>query len=176
MRWLVLVIALCGTAHAQAPGETPPRPEGSHKSILSAYLVTAAATTLPLTVAAIGAPDNEYNHPTRAAVFGSLGIAAAVLGPTAGHWYAGEGMTTGLALRLTGAAGVGALVLADPHGQNLGLLITGGVVCAGLWEVGAIWDLATVPRAVRHYNRQRDLQIAPMAAPHTTGLALAGTF
>src|SRR5262245_38985247 len=179
MRALLLIVALCGVAHAQAPGEKPvlPRDDADDKSIATAYLTSVAATTLPLAVFVIGAPENERAHPTRAAVFGSLGIAALVLGPSAGHWYAHRTITTGLVLRGVAAAGIATLAIADPHGENLGALIVGGVAAVGTWEVGVIWDFATLPRSVRRYNRERrQLQLAPLVAPSTTGLALAGTF
>jgi hypothetical protein len=56
-------------------------------------------------------------------------------------------------------------------------LIVGGITGLGLYEAGAIWDLVTLPRSVRRYNkRQLDLQLAPLVTHETTGLSLAGTF
>ena len=89
----------------------------------------------------------------------------------------GEGVTTGLALRLTGAAVIGALAISDPHAEHLGVLIVGGMTGAGLYEAGFIYDLVTLPRSVRRYNkRQFEVQLAPMVTHGTTGLSLAGTF
>jgi hypothetical protein len=174
MRSLVFVIALCETAYAQAPGETPPRSDES-KSIASAYMLTLAATAVPVAVAALGIPEGEQAHPYRAAALGTIGLAGLVLGPSAGHWYAGHKLTTGLVLRLGAAAGFATLTIKNPGNDEIGFIIVGSIVTAGLWEVGLIWDLATLPRAVRSHNNRR-LQVAPLVAPNATGLALAGTF
>jgi len=184
MRCLLLLLVLSGTAYAQAPGELPPQavqfdpapaPPPQTKSLASAYLVTIAATSIPVTISALASDNIDDHHPGQQAAFGIIGLGALLLGPSAGHWYVGEGLTTGLSLRVTGAAGIGMLVLTDPHANNPGLLITGGIVSVGLIEAGMIWDLVTLPRSVRRYN-QRQLQLAPMAGQGTTGLSLAGTF
>jgi hypothetical protein len=181
MRWLILMIALCGTAHAQTPGEASPQSEPDSKSVAGAYALTVMATMVPLTVGVMGAEETSDDHPNRQAMFTGLGVAALVLGPSAGHWYVGEGITTGLVIRTAAAAGIGAIALAAPprmteKSSPSGLVIAGLIMGVGAWETGLIWDLATVPRSVHRYNKRHQLQLAPMAAPHTTGLALAGTF
>ncbi|HTL35733.1 MAG TPA: hypothetical protein VL326_21535 [Kofleriaceae bacterium] len=191
MRTLLVLLLLSGTAFAQAPGETqqlqidpmyrkeidPAVPPKNAKSFLGAYLVTVAATSVPVVIGALSEPEDGQSATPLQTTFGVVGIAGLVLGPSAGHWYLGEGVTTGLALRLTGAAVIGGLAISDPHAEHLGVLIVGGITGLGLYEAGAIWDLVTLPRSVRRYNkRQLDLQLAPLVTHETTGLSLAGTF
>lgn len=171
MKSLLLVIAVCSTAYAQAPGETPVVRPARHKSLLDAYLITWAATAAPVVAAAI---VGENGPRTTANVTGAIACAALVLGPSAGHWYAGHYVTTGLVLRATAAVGVAGLVVTDPHAQNLGLLIVGGTMAVGLWEAGTIVDLATLPRAIRRANA--NVQLVPILTHETQGLALAGSF
>jgi hypothetical protein len=185
MRYLLVLVLLGGTAFAQAPGDAPlrdpaaldPPPTAKTKSTAEAYLVTIAATTVPIALSALAEPDDASKATTFQNALGVVGIAGMLLGPSAGHWYLGEGVTTGLALRLTGAAVIGGLVLGDPHANHVGVLIVGGIAGVGLWETGTIWDLVTLPRSVRRYNkRQIEMQLAPMVAPGTTGLSVAGRF
>jgi hypothetical protein len=186
MRTLLILVLLSGTAFAQAPGAAPTidplfskevdSPEGPPKNLLSAYLITVASTSVPVMLGALAAPDDGHQATTFQNAMGIVGIAGMVLGPSAGHWYAGEGVTTGLALRLTGAAVIGGLVVGDPHANHVGMLIVGGITGVGLWEAGVIWDLATLPRSVRRYNKQHQVQLAPMAITSGSGLSVAGTF
>jgi hypothetical protein len=185
MRSLLIVIALCSTAYAQAPGELPRDPyyvkevdspaPPEKKSLASAYLVMVASTSVPVALAGLSAPDDGAKATTFQNAMGVVGIAGMVLGPSAGHWYVGEGVTTGLTLRLVGTAGLAAIAMGDPNMSHLGVWIAGGLTCVGIYEAGFIWDLVTLPRSVRQYNK-RQLQLAPMAGNGTTGLSLAGTF
>src|SRR4051812_46666171 len=90
-----LVIASMFAAHvaaAQPPGEVAPVEREGEKSVASAYLVTLGATSGPCVAGAILGADA---HGAREAAGGMLCTAGLVLGPTAGHWYAGERITTG---------------------------------------------------------------------------------
>ncbi len=170
MRALVIVVVLFArTAAAQAPGDTPPAPDGD-KSLLSAYLVTVAATSGPFIAGALLAPDSN-DRTWRAPAAGVLGIAGAILGPSAGPWYAGEGLTTGLELRLGAGAIVATLAIRDPHLDHPVETVGGLLGAAGLWEVGVVWDAVTLPRAVRRANRR---VVAPIFTG--TGFAVAGSF
>ena len=107
-----------------------------------------------------------------------VGIAGMVLGPSAGHWYAGEGVTTGLLLRGGAAVATGALVLGDPHLERPAPTLLGLLGAVGVWEVGVIWDAWTLPRAIRRHNRALEVQVAPLVTTHgvTPGVTLAGRF
>ena len=39
--------------------------------------------------------------------------------------------------------------------------LVGVTAAGGLWGTGALWDLVTLPRSVRRYNREHALVIAP---------------
>ena len=171
MRRLVVtaIVLAAHTAAAQAPGDTPPAPEAD-KSLLSGYLITIAATSGPFVAAALIDPD-ERGHGWRGPAVGGLTIAGMILGPSAGHWYAGEGLTTGLELRLGAGAVVATLVVRDPHFDRPVETLGGLFGVAAMWEVGVIWDAVTLPRAIRRANHRA---IAPVFTG--TGFALAGTF
>ncbi len=157
MRWIVLC-ALAATRIAAADPE-------SGKSLVDAYLVTLAATSGPAVAGALIMGDEQ--HGPRATTGGLLMTAGLVLGPSAGQWYAGEGVTTGLALRFVAAAGVATLAVGDPHGVHVETYF-GLVAALGLWETGVVWDLVTLPRAVRR------TRITPVVTP--SGVAIAGAF
>jgi hypothetical protein len=123
---------------------------------------------------------------TAALVGGSLAL---VVGPSAGHWYAGKPVTTGMVLR---AVGVGAAILsankaaeclAEACGDNVGelagtVLVTG----LGLVVVGTVWDLVTADDEAAAWNRRHglDVDVAPtvIGTAHglAPGLARAGRF
>jgi len=176
MRILALAIIFSASAaRAQAPGETEAR-EPARKSLLSAYLVSVGATSIPIAVGALAAGDREEGP--RAAAFGMIGCAALVFGPSAGHWYVGQVVTPGLVMRLGAAGGVVAVAVAYPHDE--GPLIVGLMGAVALWETGVIWDAVTLPRAVRRYNKRHELQIAPLVSSASqgpvTGFAIGGEF
>ena len=116
--------------------------------------------------------------------------AAALLLPSAGHWYAGRALTTGMGIRLAGMAVFYGGVAYFAHnfafesangGESLGLAIAvTGLAGVGL---GALWDIGTAAGEVERYNARHhtSLQLAPTALRAPTGatvpgLALAGTF
>jgi len=158
MRALLILVLLGGAAAAD------PAPEGS-RDLLDAYLVTVAATSGPAITGAIIA--GEQDHGTRATVGGIIGLAGLTLGPSAGHWYCGEGVTPGLVMRVGAFVGIAGLAVADPHGEN-GLTWLGIFSAAGLFATGMIWDGVTLPRAVRRTH------VVPVITGN--GLALAGRF
>lgn len=173
LRWfsvVVATIAVAGSAAAQ-PADAP-APDRADKSLWSAYLLTAGATTMPMALIAV------FGEGKGEAITGSIAIAGMVLGPSAGHWYVGRPFTTGLVLRAGSAVAVGALVAYDPHLDHPVTSIAGLLGAVALWEVGVIWDLVTLPRAVRRHNKRRRLQLVPMASDRgpVAGLAVAGSF
>ena len=116
------------------------------------------------------------------------GSAVIVFGPSLGNWYAHQGWSTGLAMRLGGglAMGVGASLIAAglfrsdaTTGVGLGI----GLAGAGLFVTGIGFDLWEAHRAVEAYNRRHAaprITVAPMLARaggvHRTGLAVVAIF
>jgi hypothetical protein len=182
MRYLVLAFAIVmSSTEARAEEASPPilsaHAAPQPKRIRDAYLVSWAATALPLVASVLIA--GEEGNGARGAIGGTLGITAMIVGPSAGHWYAGRTWTTGLKLRLAGGAIVGAMVLGEQYRPlDTGTVITGLLTAVALWEVGVIWDVVTIPRAVRRHNREqaRAFAIAPFATERSAGLGIAGAF
>ncbi|HTL35734.1 MAG TPA: hypothetical protein VL326_21540 [Kofleriaceae bacterium] len=172
MRWLVILALLGGTAYGQAPTEATQKP--GLKSARTARVITLAATAIPAAVIWF-TPDDR--NATWDDVVGLSACATFLIAPSAGHWYAGEGVTTGLALRLTGATVLTATFLGDPREQRNLTMVTaiGGVTGVSLAVAGAIWDYATVDDAVRRLNA-REYQLAPIASHNMTGLSVVGRF
>ena len=174
---VVVVLSSSAAARADAPGETAPVdvPRArEHKRLSSAFLVTLAATSAPLMLSAIGGEMCESD--ACAAPFGIIGMAGMVLGPSAGHWYAGEGVTTGLVLRGSAVTGMIFLALRDPYLDDPVLTIGGLIAAVGVWETGVIWDLVTLPRAVRRHNQRIDMLVTPVVTDRSAGLALSGAW
>jgi hypothetical protein len=120
----------------------------------------------------------------------SVGAAALFLGPSIGHLYADQIATPGLALR----------ALAIPVGL-LGLWKASAVECtsvrlsdgdcpaseptegtgyflgaATLFVLGSIWDVVTVPRAIRRWNRMLVVSPTVIGNDRALGLAFGGAF
>jgi len=159
---LSLSLALLARSARAEPVRDPP------KRVLTAYAITWAAVALPALAAALASESDPDGTGPTAIVFGSVGIAGMVLGPSAGHWYAGDRVTPGLALRGGAAVAVATLALADPHLEHPNVTIPGLLLAATLWTGGVVWDVATVPRAVHRAN------LRPIV--NARGVALAGTF
>ena len=174
MRWLPFALVLVARlAFAQAPGETPPLPEqDDQKAVWAGYMWSLAATTAPLTVGIALDPDND--HKTYRTLADVMLVGGLTLGPSAGHWYAGEGVTPGLALRVGAAAAIAGLAMWDPHLDHGAITIGGLMLAAHAWIGGLAWDLATIPRSVRHYNRAHQHQLTPVITGN--GVAIAGRF
>jgi hypothetical protein len=109
-----------------------------------------------------------------------LGGVALVLGPNAGHWYAGTAATRGTGFRLLSVAGMGyglMRILACEDGcdsDNGGYVFLGG---AALYLVATIDDIITAPAHVRARNRRLDaVGVVPMVSDRGAGLGLAGRF
>ncbi len=114
----------------------------------------------------------------------TIGLAGTIFAPSFGHWYAHDGLTRGLGMRLVGmAAGVVAVSIAIGDAfdeQNNSDDTTAGgllLVGAGLYIAGTVDDIATASSAARKYNsRFQDITLAPTANPHGGGFALLGRF
>lgn len=157
MRSLFVLALLARAAAAE--------PEGEGKSLGEAYLVSVAATSAPMIAGGLVLGDDP--HGARATVGGALMTAGLVFGPSAGHWYCGEGVTPGLVLRVGGFVGVAALAVWDPHGES-GMTWLGIGLGTGALATGFAWDALTLPRAVRRSH------VVPVVTAN--GVAIAGRF
>lgn len=170
---VVIVSLLSGVAAAQP--ETVAEP----KSEQAAFGWSLLGTLAPIAITIAG---GAFDEPGVMA----LGTAGMVLGPTAGHWYAGRWVTGGLIARGGGAAlmmagAVQALGNIDCEtgcsgGAAAGPLMLGG---AALFVGGTLHDLATAGRSARAYN-ERQYNVGPTVVGTTTtttlGLGVSGAF
>jgi len=116
---------------------------------------------------------------------GALGGTALALGPSTGHWYAGEAYNGGLGVRVAGLAlaGLGAAMIhdgRDPDGEcadrrcktGRGLLVAAPLLVVG----GTIYEIVTAPAAARAYNRRQRRGLVPASIADGFGLTFAGRF
>lgn len=161
---------LIGAVLTAAPAWS--RAEPTHEEEVSPTVATAitfagATGGLGLALGALAADDNQTSS--------ALGIAAlgvAVVGPSAGRWYARDAAWGGLAMR---ALGVGLVFAAGAAGDGEappGFVFAPGIA---LFGAGLVWDLYQTPRAVERRNRTRTV-VSPLVTSRTTGLALSMTF
>ena len=174
MRHLIaalIVAALPVAAHAESASKDPE----------TAWLASAGATAVPVALGVVAAAQgSEAGY--------LLATAGVLIGPSAGHWYAGDTLSTGLGIRLAGTALAGGLlysaaecaIIGDESGQSHcrikeGLFLAG----VGLILVGAIHDLGSASDTVRRANA-RTIQIAPTmvsgARGTGAGLGVSGAF
>jgi hypothetical protein len=185
---LVALVLVVGIAPAAAqPALTPvsepevPPTSGSLKSENTALALSLGGTLGTIALWGIGGASENGAMLTA----GSIGIWVA---PSFGHWYAGEGWTTGLKWRIggAGAAVFGVMWTAidcmssdcnDTAHPGMFLAIGGGVAFVG----GIVYDVATAKRAAREHNaritgRVQDVTMRPTFGSGTTGFALSGRF
>ena len=168
MRALVILALLARFAHA----------EPAEKSPTTALLLSASGTVAS---AAALAYAFHLDSGRMANTYAAIGITGLLVHPSLGHWYAGNGLSTGLLVRAGGGALVltAALMAMDCRQDHTcgdsptGARALGG---AGVILAGAIWDIATAPSAARRWNARHALAITPTATAHGAGLAVGGTF
>ena len=186
-RVAVLVMLLAGW-RAEAQAQEPTHPADGKSPAFGSTL--AGVSTLGPVVA--GLPLLVHGHASLGAALIAAGIC---LGPSLGHFYAGEwgnGFTRLVrrSLIFGGAAlvswlGVGSLGMAGSTGgggeASLALLFT-GVGIATVAFGFAIYDLSDSGEASRRANRRRDLRavtLAPLVGLRSgspSGVVLAATF
>jgi hypothetical protein len=164
MRAAVLVVAIALASSARARADEP----APHKSPRTAIALSIGITLGGIGLDALGAATNEP-------ILAGIGGLAGALGPTTGHWYAGEAMTPGLGIRLAGSAvaTIGIVGVIDcffqckPDPIYMDLVYVG----AAAWVGGAIYDIATAGDAADDYNRahERAVIVAPTAMRGTRG-------
>jgi hypothetical protein len=194
------VIAVHATAAHAQPGLTQPGPVApipgaevvapeppTLRDPDTARLLSLAGTVLPLGMFVVGITRDDASSEGLV----TLGLLGTVVGPLAGHWYAGKAGTKGLAARLAAMAGglLGASLMINCSidgcsNEALGpALLIGGVAA----YLGGIYsDVATADDSARAYNAAHatprpSLSVAPHVAPDGRGgmlggLTLAGSY
>jgi hypothetical protein len=191
VRWVValLVLGVAGSVYAQAdpttttatapttllpPGQTPPR--CCRKSPGTALTLSLVPTLAGFVLLAAGSSPERAT--TNDWLVGS-GLGLMFVGPSFGHAYARDLGSTGLALRLSGAAVIGAcaLVIAtSSNTNNPGALIGAIGLCGGgaaATLIGIVTDIATAPSAARRYNRRHGFDVDTTLTPMQTRSGLA---
>lgn len=185
MTRLVLAAALVATCvtTARADGDGA----AQDKSMGVAMGLSAGGTAAGLALATFALVDDGMPADLRRWTF-ALGGTAALVMPTAGHWYATGhfgGGTVGGYLRIGGGAVVmftGVVYAVSEHeeddpGDNSAAIET-GIIYGGLAMIaaGMIVDIATTPSAVHRANRQAPGLRITGIAPTIGGFSVVGTF
>lgn len=151
----------------------PPREDGHRLEEGTALSLALAGSIASWGLFYVGMQQNNASA-------GLLGLVGTFVAPTMGHWYAGSGMTRGLAVRLAAGTAmvlsIGYLLSCEdecPEKGAVDILIGSLVVDA----IGTLDDIITAPLAVRKHNeRIESLGLAPMVGNHSAGLAIGGRF
>ena len=177
MRRLMCAVLMVGCLARLASAE-----DGTQKSETAATALSISAG-LVLPAGLVLAADNESGSTRTYLVEGA--IAAILLGPTAGHWYAGRGWTDATTVRIAGAAAgvAGVALLSTDCDGSCTITEVGGILVAGSAIAlvgGALYDAATAGRSAREYNA-RQLVVTPVALPAAgggtaMGVGVGGTF
>jgi hypothetical protein len=154
--------------------ELAPADEKDEDTALGASLIPVIAGLAGTVITAKWTFDDDPPLAVKLTAWGSVGLLT--FGPSFGHWYAGETVTTGLLLRgggLAGLVGGVALLVNDVGDERVGI----GLALAGqaAFATGIVHDLWTVRRSVRERAGERSTTVVPLVG-ETSGLALAGDF
>jgi hypothetical protein len=192
VRVAVVLVFAGTTAWAEPPGATAPidKPMEVHlrppKRESTATLLTLAGIAVPFALTYLTYEPNTDNP-----VYAPIGGITGLLLPAAGHWYAGRIGTYGMLIRLGGltAAMLGLSYIDDadrcdrgeqvPDGCFASNRVVGRVAVAlgiATWAGSWVYDVFSARREVRRYNRRTTVQIVPMIAHDTRGLAIGGAF
>jgi hypothetical protein len=192
-----LLLALAGRAAAQ-PGMTepaldsaPPPPAAQAPAGEQLSESTALALSLGGTIGSWGLLLGSPFVPGGEGLMVTAGGLGIFFAPSFGNWYAGQGFTRGLGLRLGGGAIViaGAIValMEDPisFGHDDGpedeepAVYGPAIAIAGLGLLawGTVDDIVRAPGAARRKNRERaGLALTPLVTPKAAGFVLGGRF
>lgn len=180
---LVSALVLGSAAIARAGDASGP----SERSMGVAMGLSAGGTVAGLGLAGLALADDGMSIDLRRWTM-SFGLTAALVMPTAGHWYANGhfgGATTGAYLRLAGGSVTvftGVVYAVSEHEEDApgdhSADIELGIMCGGLALIaaGVIVDIATTPAAVHRANGRAGGLHVTAIAPTPGGFALAGTF
>ena len=167
MRSLIVAVAIVAFAHVAA----------ADPALKSRRLAAALSLAGSLAPYALFAPMASSEHPSAMAndVAWTAGAMLIAL-PSAGHWYAGEVWSTGLGIRLVGAAALGA-VLWQKHRDDERCNNTCGFAVPGALElaaagaivlVGQAIDIGTAGPAVDRWNHAH-VDVMPTVMPMGDG-------
>ena len=173
----LLILSLATSIASAQPGATP----SGRAAPVEPYDPTVA-TCLSLGGTALSLGIGIYALDQKSDALVATSAVGLFLAPSAGHVYARDYWSLGLAIRLGSAAAFGAIGGAgracgdaDCAAGIIGVAF--GVAAIGA-TIGAIVDLATASDAARRANRahRARVTIAPQVAPGHAGLAIAGSF
>ncbi len=170
---------------ASAAAQPTAASQGGSQTQKSPWVATGLAVGVTASGFALGAiadaVDGDASSPaTIPVVVASLAIAT--VGPSVGHWYAGERShaVRWTAIRAAGmAAGAAGLALAfegfEDDRRYAFPAVALAAVGLGTYMVGMYWSLYDAHRAVRRTNRRSGLVVSPMAGG-MIGLRLSAGF
>jgi hypothetical protein len=180
--WLVIIVSNSARADSN---------DGDTKSAAIATSLAIAGSVVgpALIVTAVKGEHTTTLHDAVVPLVVS-GSVMMVFGPSLGNWYAHQGWSTGLGLRLAGGAsfGIGASMIASglfEDGHTASNTVGAVLVLAGMvtFAAGTVFDVVQAHRSVRTYNHDhaaRRLTLAPTVTRvdgvQRTGFAIAGTF
>ena len=169
---IAALVAVAGPARADDAGPSPAT------AVELSGGITLGGVALVGTGILVGS-----RHPVVGLALGAAGGLAVLIGPSTGHWYAGNLEPFGGKLVLLGTVPVFATLLAawwecgadKDHAQGCTPTVAYSLAAAGGATIvtGLVWDLATAGSDARHRRR---IAIAPIRVPGGAGLAMAGRF
>ena len=178
MRVLLIVIALCATAHADEP-------DGPRDPAVATWLSVGATAASYAAVGVTYGTGVTDTKPGR--VVFAAGLAGIWLAPSLGQVYADSDRASGgLVLRIvalpTAALGVAAIAVecgitfddcaASEHRIGTGVIVGATAMLVG----GTVWELLTVGDSARRFNRRWRDPPSVSVVPTTSGFAVAGRF
>ena len=171
MKWgIIITVILWQASIARAEeSETDEKSEGAALAMSTVPVVAAVVISI---ASADSAFDDDPSTGMKVLAGGAL--VGVTLGPSFGHWYSGEIVSTGLLIRGGAiATGIGAGFALESGRDDLGVAL-GTVTMLG-FATGVVWDIATARRAAREYNASVQTTIVPLTGD-TTGVEVAGAF
>jgi hypothetical protein len=190
---VAIAIAAPSVAVAQPSLTEPSSPYDFVKPTTPEYKSPQTATALAIGASAVGIGGmilGAKMHDGGDTPIMMLGGLVAILGPSAGHWWAEQRfeLTAGFGIRLIGAsiAGIGFARAIDfgcknnvcnaplQNPQSNAMLGIGAATVA----VGMIWDIATAGRAAERANARYSVSPTVVSTPTgaTPGLGVTGRF
>lgn len=170
---------------ASAPAGSSPPTAAPRKSPWTATGLAVGVTLGGLAIGGLAdSVDPDASSPATWVGLG-VGYAALAAGPSAGHWYAGEGRhaLTWTVVRGAGIAafGGGVYLAFDAYDDDRALVPGVLLAAAGTvaFTVGLYWDLADAHRAAHRANRRAQVSVPSVAVlplPGGAALALGSTF
>ena len=158
MRALVIAIVIALTStHARAETD-----DDTKSAAAATWLSAGGAAAAYIGMAELTRVTDPIPSGTAKTFILSTDIAAWLVLPSLGHFYADDWHSTGLAIR---AAGLAAIVLGYSADRSCDDEPCGGSILLGVGALtvvtGTIYDIATAGEAAHDYNRAHHVSIAP---------------